>query len=234
MISKEKIDGLRTGYRSRNLWCHERNVFWHWWHFAHDITMLHNFTQMFIVKIQEFCDHLHFLLNFSSIVGMFYSSKKATKHTYQLRGMANTVLMRTTTSPRQWQPWTVVSPFLGLIRSHLHTHAVGELFFSSQPTATTCVVWSWRLMGCLCIRLGSKKERLWSVNETVLAMPCWWTPRRAKQLCMTWLPLSGWYGCAHAYGIGHTTELVRVLQSLLSYVLLLLCKWISLTCALIP
>ena len=40
-------------------------------------------------------------------------------------------------------------------RSHLHTHAVGELFFSSQPTATTCVVWSWRLEGCFSIRLGS-------------------------------------------------------------------------------
>ena len=26
-----------------------------------------------------------------------------------------------------------------------------------QPTATTCVVWSWRLKECLCTRLGSKR-----------------------------------------------------------------------------
>ena len=32
---------------------------------------------------------------------------------------------------------------------HLHTHAVGELFCSSQPTATTCLRWSWRLKQCL-------------------------------------------------------------------------------------
>ena len=39
----------------------------------------------------------------------------ALKHTYQLRGMASTLRMRTTISPGQWQPWTAVSPFLGLI-----------------------------------------------------------------------------------------------------------------------
>ena len=39
----------------------------------------------------------------------------ALKHTYQLRGMAITLHMRTTISPRQWQPWTVTSPLLGLI-----------------------------------------------------------------------------------------------------------------------
>ena len=75
--------------------------------------------------------------------------------------MASTLPVRTTISPGQWQPWTAVSPLLStqvFYRSHLHTHAVGELFFSSQPTATACVVWSWRLKGCFCIRLGSEKR----------------------------------------------------------------------------
>ena len=35
------------------------------------------------------------------------------KHRYQLRGMASTLPMRTSTSPRQWKPWTAVSPLLG-------------------------------------------------------------------------------------------------------------------------
>ena len=49
-------------------------------------------------------------------VGVAYdNAKKALKHTYQLRGMANTVRMRTTKSPGQWQPWTAVWPFLGFI-----------------------------------------------------------------------------------------------------------------------
>ena len=36
------------------------------------------------------------------------------KHTYQLRGVAITLRMRTTVLPRQWQPWIVASPLLGL------------------------------------------------------------------------------------------------------------------------
>ena len=39
----------------------------------------------------------------------------AMKHTYQLRGMASTLRMHTTISPGRWQPWTAVSPLLGLI-----------------------------------------------------------------------------------------------------------------------
>ena len=39
----------------------------------------------------------------------------ALRHTYHPRGMANTVRMRTTILPGQWQPWTAVSPLLGLI-----------------------------------------------------------------------------------------------------------------------
>ena len=37
-------------------------------------------------------------------------------HTYQLRGMASTLRMRTTISPVEWQPGTAVLPLLGLIR----------------------------------------------------------------------------------------------------------------------
>ena len=40
---------------------------------------------------------------------------------YQLRDMAITLRMRTTISPRQWQPWTAVSPFLGLRVVHMRT-----------------------------------------------------------------------------------------------------------------
>ena len=39
-------------------------------------------------------------------------------------------------------------------------------------------------------------------------------PQEERNSC-PWLPLSWWYGCAHVYGIGHTTELVRVLHCLL-------------------
>ena len=43
------------------------------------------------------------------------SAKKVVKHMYQIRGMADTLRMRTTISPGQWQPWTAVSPLLWLI-----------------------------------------------------------------------------------------------------------------------
>lgn len=40
-------------------------------------------------------------------------------------------------------------------------------------------------------------------------MPCWWGQTRSKQLStVTWY-LPGYYGCAHAYRDGQTTELVR-------------------------
>ena len=42
----------------------------------------------------------------------------ALKYTCQLRSMASTLCMCTTISPRQWQPWTAVSPLLG--RENLH------------------------------------------------------------------------------------------------------------------
>ena len=45
--------------------------------------------------------------------------------------------------------------------------AVGELFCGSQPTATTCLRWSWRFP---------------LLDPT--AIPCWWAPTRAKQLSM--------------------------------------------------
>ena len=42
--------------------------------------------------------------------------------------------------------------------SHLHTHAIGELFSGSQPTATTCLRWSGRVTEWFCSRLGSKQR----------------------------------------------------------------------------
>ena len=42
------------------------------------------------------------------------NANKAMKHTNQLRGMANTISMRTTISPRQWQPWKAVSPLISM------------------------------------------------------------------------------------------------------------------------
>ena len=48
---------------------------------------------------------------------------QALKHTHQVRGMASTLRMRTT------------------------------MFRGSQPTATTCLQWSWRLKECFCTHL---------------------------------------------------------------------------------
>ena len=63
---------------------------------------------------------------FSFFLGVFHFLKKesilfmkqpnyALKHTCQLRSVASTLCMCTTISPRHWQPWTAVSPLLGLI-----------------------------------------------------------------------------------------------------------------------
>ena len=41
--------------------------------------------------------------------------KKALKHTYQLRGMANTVRLHTAIPPGQCQPRTAAAPFFRLI-----------------------------------------------------------------------------------------------------------------------
>ena len=62
----------------------------------------------------------YYALNFVTVLfnhfkvtykGIHFSASR----TYQLPGMASTLRMRTTISPRQWQPWTAVSSFLGLI-----------------------------------------------------------------------------------------------------------------------
>ena len=48
------------------------------------------------------------LLDLDNYGSYEFKVEKALKHTYQLRGMASTVHMRTTTSPGQWQPRTAV------------------------------------------------------------------------------------------------------------------------------
>ena len=52
----------------------------------------------------------------------------------------------------------------------------------------------------------STKQGLWSVSETVLAMPCWWAPARVKQLSMAatarviWLSACVRYWSYHRVG----------------------------------
>ena len=48
----------------------------------------------------------------------------------------------------------VLSTQVNLAVPFLHPHAVGELFYGSQPTATTCVRWSRRLKECCWTRVG--------------------------------------------------------------------------------
>ena len=101
-------------------------------------------------------------------------------------------------------------------RSHLYNnimHAMGELFFSSQPTATTCLVWSWCVKGCLCICLGRKRQGVWS--QVRLYWLCHTDEPQEERNSCPGLPLPRWYVCVHAYSIGPTTELVRVLQCFL-------------------
>ena len=100
--------------------------------------------------------------------------------------MAITLRMSTAISPGQWQPWTAVSPLLGLISMELccvtiefrwfiltfyvvtlaflliqviHTpYALPRLSCTVAATATTFTLWSWRLKECLCTRFGSKRR----------------------------------------------------------------------------
>ena len=44
------------------------------------------------------------------------------KQTYQLRGMASTLRMRTAISPGQWQPWTAVSPLAMHLSEEPYNH----------------------------------------------------------------------------------------------------------------
>ena len=112
--------------------------------------------------------------------------------------MVSTLRMRTTISPRQWQPWTAVSPFLGLMVVRMRKvlaiprswyvcfNAVNWycfkfiwaqrsifLFCSSQPTATTCLRWSWRLKQCL-HSSGSKRSLIYWLS------PARWPSSYAK------------------------------------------------------
>ena len=76
-------------------------------------------------------------------------------------------------------------------------HVVGELPCGSQPTAPTCVVWSWRLIDSFAHHLGSKRflRRGFPpfINPTALSR--WWTHIRAKQLSL----LRARYGCGLVY-----------------------------------
>ena len=54
-------------------------------------------------------------------------------------------------------------------------HVVGERPCGSQPTATICVVWSWRFKGCFAPPSACRADYIaLSVPSLPDAMPCWW------------------------------------------------------------
>ena len=73
-------------------------------------------------------------------------------------------------------------------------HVVGELPCGSQPTAPTCVVWSWHL------KHSPRQERVFYTRvfsgHWPTAMSCWWAPNSWRNRC-PW-----WHGCAYAWGNG--------------------------------
>jgi len=72
------------------------------------------------------------------------------------------------------------------------THVVGELLCGSEPTAPTCVVWSWRLKQCFALTSAALETRVF---------PVYWLDDHAM-LMAPWLSLTLWYSCAHAWGTG--------------------------------
>ena len=85
-----------------------------------------------------------------------------------------------------------------IFSSHLHTHAVGEPFCGSQPTDTTCLRWSWRLMKCFALNSAVK-----GLKCDPTTTQCWWAPTMAKPLSVDatawviWLSTCtrSWYVC---------------------------------------
>ena len=63
-------------------------------------------------------------------------------------------------------------------------HAMGELPYGSQPTATTCVLWSCRLKWCFTPALAVKGAWYTAFCRCPTAMPCWWDLTIPKQLSM--------------------------------------------------
>ena len=75
-----------------------------------------------------------------------------------------------------------------------------ELLCGSQPTAPTCVVWSWRLIDCFA--LTSAVRSFWDVGlrHSLTQRLCHTGgPHYGWNSCL-WLPLPVWYGSAHAWG----------------------------------
>ena len=99
---------------------------------------------------------------------------------------------------------------------HLHTHAVGELFCSSQPTATTCLWWSWRLNQCL--HSPRQSNGLWYASYLLLvdptAMPSW----LAAAARMIWLCACIRYWPQRSDGTCASVQLLGIVKNLaLSY-----------------
>jgi len=78
-----------------------------------------------------------------------------------------------------------------------------------QPTAWVWV-WSWRLKECF--SLASAVKSLWDTGfpRPLTLRLCHADEPQWGQNCCPWLPLPGWYGCAHAWGTGQGRGLVYV------------------------
>ena len=139
--------------------------------------------------------------------------------------MASTLGMRTTISPRQWQPWTAVSPLLELIsmawpsgqragEKPAHQRLLGTRINFLIPPPYACrgrtvlrfptnryhlFTVELALNEVLCTRLGSEGSKMCDPTATT----CWWAPTMAKPLSVAatawviWLCTCtrSWYVC---------------------------------------
>ena len=132
--------------------------------------------------------------------------------------------MRTTISPRQWRPWTAVSPLFRLMAVRMgKVLAIPQSWFVCFNAVNWyCFkfIWAHRSIflipspyacrGRTVLQFPTNNYHLFTVELTIkvllasylplmdpTAMPGWWSPTRANQ-SYPWLPLLGWNGCAHA------------------------------------
>ena len=92
--------------------------------------------------------------------------------------------------------------FSGNSWSTFPTHVVIELLCSSQPTAPTCVVWSWRLIDCFALTLAVRSFWDAGLPRSLTQQLCHAGGPHYWQNSCLWLPLHAWYGSAHVWGTG--------------------------------